>query len=244
MDASALRVATTGAGREIGRRMARLWRWKLAGMTGGMAGFFAAYFWVLRHPQGPVQTMPVTAVDGWIAFQPEWLAVYGSLWIYVSLLPALQKTPGELADYAVRAISLSAVGLGIFVVWPTAVPVREIDWTQHAGFAWLKQIDATGNACPSLHVAFAVFSAIGIGRVWREIGAGGVMRGANRVWCAAIVYSTVAIGQHVVLDLVAGAALGAAAAVRISPRTAQKPESDGGREITSEQKEQDRRTTG
>ncbi len=197
----------------VGRRILTLWWLKMPGTVGGITGFFAAYFWVLRHPFFPVTIMPLTVVDGWFDFRPEAIWLYVSLWLYVGLHPALLKSLPELVAYGWQVLALSAVGLGIFVFWPTAVPVRAIDWAAHPGFAVLKGVDATGNACPSLHVAFAVFSAIGIGRVLREIGAGGAVRAANWVWCGGICYSTLAIQQHVALDVIAGVALGAAVAL-------------------------------
>jgi membrane-associated phospholipid phosphatase len=59
-----------------------------------------------------------------------------------------------------------------------------------------------------MHVAFAVFSSIRIGDVLTRIGAPKSMRTANIVWFVAIVLSTLAIRQHVVLDVFAGLALG------------------------------------
>lgn len=203
--------------REAGRRIWTLWWLKMPGTIIGIAGFFAAYFWVLRNPFFPVTVMPLTAVDRWFAFRPEALGIYLSLWLYVGLLPALLKNFGELLEYVWQALALSAVGLGIFIIWPSAVPVREVDWAQYPGFEVLKRIDATGNACPSLHAAFAVFSAMGLARVLREMGASKAWRAGNWAWCAGIGYSTLAIAQHVVLDVVAGAALGAAVAL-VRPR--------------------------
>jgi len=199
--------------REMRRRILTLWWVKMPGTIIGIAVFFAAYFWVLRNPFFPVTIVPVTALDRWLEFRPEALGVYVSLWLYVGLLPALLKNGSELSAYVWQALALSVAGLVIFMLWPSAVPVREIDWTQHPGFELLKGIDATGNACPSLHVAFAVFSAIGLARVLREMGASKAWRAGNWAWCAGIGYSTLAIAQHVVLDVVAGAALGALVAL-------------------------------
>ncbi|MBC7368288.1 MAG: phosphatase PAP2 family protein [Undibacterium sp.] len=210
MDARASPLSVPEFFREMARRIVMLWWLKMTGTVIGIAGFFALYFRVLRHPLFPVTVMPLTAVDTWITFRPEALGLYVSLWFYVGLLPALLRFFNELVAYVWQVLVLTAVGLGIFIFWPTAVPVREMDGARHAGFEWLRQIDATGNACPSLHVAFAVFSVIGLGKVLREMGVSGVVRGANWAWCAGICYSTVAIGQHVVWDVVAGAALGAA----------------------------------
>ena len=47
----------------------------------------------------------------------------------------------------------------IFYIWPTAVPVANIDWSHYPNVDFLKKVDASGNACPSLHVATAIFSA-------------------------------------------------------------------------------------
>ena len=62
-----------------GRRLVALWPVKSLGLTGGMTAFFAAYFWMLRHPLHPPLLMPLTAVDRWIAFQPAALPLYLSL---------------------------------------------------------------------------------------------------------------------------------------------------------------------
>jgi len=69
------------------------------------------------------------------------------------------------------------------------------------------------NACPSLHVAFAVFAAAGLARELRAIGAARWLRALSILWCVGIVYSTLATRQHVVLDVVAGALLGALVAL-------------------------------
>ncbi|MFI5337104.1 MAG: phosphatase PAP2 family protein, partial [Opitutales bacterium] len=138
--------------------------------------------------------------------------LYLSLWFYVSLAPALLIDRRELVSYGLAAVGLSAVGLGVFLLWPTAVPPPEVIWSQHPGFAWLKTADAAGNACPSLHVAFAVFTACWFARLWRQLGAGRLVRALNWLWCLGILYSTIAIRQHVFLDVLAGAALGAVTA--------------------------------
>jgi len=184
----------------------------MIGTATGMTVFFIAYFAVLKHPVFPVTVVPLTVIDGWIGFQPWTLPLYLSLWFYVSLAPALLTDGRELVSYAVAWVALSVIGLGIFLVWPTAVPPPGVDWAQHPAFAFLKAADAAGNACPSLHVAFAVFSAVWFERLLRQMGAGRGLRTLNWLWCAGILYSTVATRQHVALDVLAGAALGAVGA--------------------------------
>jgi hypothetical protein len=195
--------------RSAASRMGVHWIAKMVGTTAGMAAFFVAYFHLLNHPAFPVTTMPLLALDRWISFRPAALVLYVSLWIYVPLAPALLTSWRELWSYAAATFVLSALGLGIFFFWPTVVPqFGEVGDTP--GLVLLQGIDAAGNACPSLHVAFAVFTAVWFDRILRQLSAGPGLRIGNALWAVAIVYSTMALRQHVALDVFAGAALGAA----------------------------------
>ncbi len=194
-------------------RVLKWWPCKMAGITLGMAGFFAAYFWILRHPHFPVTIMPLTAVDRLIGFWPAALPLYLSLWFYVSLAPALLIDRREMISYILAVVALSVIGLGLFFRWPTAVAPSDVDLSHNPAFAFLKKSDAAGNACPSLHVAFAVFTAVWLGRLARQIKAGPIVGALNWLWCLGILYSTVAVRQHVALDVLAGAALGVVVAM-------------------------------
>lgn len=198
--------------------LARQWRHrqlvKIAGICAFMGVFFAAYFHVLRNPWRPVTEMPLTALDAWVPFQPAAFWAYVSLWVYVGIAPGLLPTLAAGLRHAAWAAALCASGLLCFWLWPTAVPAsaHHIDpaLADHAGFALLRGVDAAGNACPSLHVASAVFSAMAIRRVLAAAGAPWPLHAVSLVWMLLIVWSTVAIRQHVVLDVVAGVALGLA----------------------------------
>lgn len=198
--------------RQIGPRMHTLWRPKCIGTTVGMTVFFVVYFWLLHHPFFPITIMPLTAVDRMIGFQPQALWIYVSLWLYVSLAPSLLNERRVLWSYLWATTALSVIGLGIFLFWPTAVPMADIGGAGHAFFSMLQTVDATGNACPSMHVAFAVFTAIWFERLLREMNTGPLVRLGNLLWCLGILYSTIATRQHVALDVLAGAFLGAAVA--------------------------------
>ena len=191
------------------RRVGTIWVMKAFSTMLGMAAFFPAYFWVLHHPFFPVTLMPLTVVDRLIDFEPAALPVYGSLWVYVALGPALMKNLRELVAYGLAALALSVVSMGIFILWPTAVPVFAIDWTRYPSILFLKDVDMASNACPSLHVAFAVFTAIWLERLLRELKVPVTPRLISGLWCLGILYSTIATRQHVVLDVLAGAVLGA-----------------------------------
>jgi len=196
--------------RAAARHLAALWWLKLPGITAGMVVFFAAYFQLLHHPIRPPFVMPLTAVDRWVGFTPAALPLYLSLWVYVSLAPGLAANLGQLRAWFLAAIALGLAGLGLFYLFPTAVPPFDTVWAQGSAFAFLKNTDASGNACPSLHVAFAVLTAFVIARRLRDLGAGAGVRALNGLWCAGIVWSTLATRQHVLLDAVAGTVLGAA----------------------------------
>ena len=197
---------------DLSARVRSRWVTKMLGTTLGIGGFFVAYFWVLHHPFSAVAVMPLTAVDRLIGFRPQALPLYLSLWFYVSLAPALLRTRRELASYALAALGAGLAGLAIFIVWPTRVPSFEVDALLHPGLALLHGVDVANNACPSLHVAFALLTSVGIARSLREMGTGYPLRALNALWCLGIVYSTLAIRQHVVLDVIGGAVLGALAA--------------------------------
>ena len=174
--------------------------------------FFGAYFYLLKHPAYPTTVMPVTLLDRLIGFQPLALPMYLSLWVYVSLPPTLLATRRELFGYGLAMAGTCLAGLIVFYFWPTVVPAANIDWSQYPGVDFLKNMDASGNACPSLHVATAVFSAIWLHHLLRCFGAPLWILILNWAWCAGIVYSALATCQHVAVDVLAGLALGVLAA--------------------------------
>jgi len=189
-----------------------LWVPKMIGTTVGMTAFFIVYFVLLNHPRSPITVIPPIFVDRMIGLEPWALPLYVSLWVYVPLAPSLLGGRRELLSYGLAAAALSIAGFGIFILWPTVVPKPDIDWKMYPSLSYLKAVDASGNAFPSLHVAFAVFTAIWFSRLLRGLGAGRPVRALNWLWCAGIIYSTLAIRQHVALDAVAGALLGGAVA--------------------------------
>jgi len=182
------------------------------GTAAGMSAFFVGYFALLHSPVYPVTVMPATWLDRLLPFQPWTLLPYASLWLYISLVPALLVDRRQLWSFAFGCLGLSLAGYAVFHFFPTAIPVPEIDWSLHPSFRFLKNTDLAGNACPSLHVAFAVFTALWFERILPSLGGGRVARAANLLWALLITHSTLGTRQHVALDLYWGAALGAWAA--------------------------------
>ena len=199
--------------RQLAARFVVLWPLKAVGTMAFMALFFWAYFAILRDPQLTPTTMPRLAVDDWIPFSTAAFPVYASLWVYVSLPPAFIGSLRPLLWFGVWISALCLFCLGIFWVFPTAVPPADIDWTAYPELAFMKSVDAAGNACPSLHVATSVFAALWLERIARLVSAPTTLRWSNALLCVAIIWSTIATRQHVALDVLAGIVVGLAFAL-------------------------------
>ena len=189
-------------------RLMHLWYLKAAGTALFMVLFFYSYFEVLHSPIGVVTLMPLTWVDDWVAFWPPAFYLYASLWVYTSLVPALQPSLVRLVAYGCGIGSLCLSGLVIFTFFPTAVPYEFSTWFTDPSLSLLRSLDLAGNACPSLHVATAVFTAMAMHQLLRELEAPPWVQQASWLWCALIIYSTMAIRQHVLWDVLAGLLLG------------------------------------
>ncbi|KTT27519.1 phosphatase PAP2 family protein [Pseudacidovorax intermedius] len=202
---------------DLGTRMRERALLKIVGTTAWVWVFFIGYFHLLRHPAHPVTVMPLTWLDAWVPFSPVALVPYLSLWLYVGIAPGLIRGFMPLLVYGLWAAALCAAGLLIFYLWPTQIPPLPLNRADAPGFALLEGIDAAGNACPSMHVAISVFTAVWIEHLLQRAGAPALLRVLNLLWVVAIAWSTLATRQHVALDVLGGVLLGgafAAAALR------------------------------
>lgn len=170
--------------------------------------FFGAYFYLLKNPAYPTTVMPFTLLDSLIGFQPLAMPLYVSLWVYVSLPPVLLATRRELYAYGLAMTATCLAGLLIFYFWPTAVPLADMDWSLYPGVDFLKNLDASGNAFPSLHVATAIFSGVWLHHLLRRFKTPAWILLVNWLWCIGIIYSTLATRQHVAVDVAGGLLLG------------------------------------
>lgn len=194
--------------RQIAARMYALWPLKAVGTAAFMMLFFSAYFAVLRNPLFPVTVMPLTWLDTAIPVTSLAFPFYASLWVYASLPVAFMKHMRPMLLFGLWMAAMCLLSLGIFWLLPTGVPSAGVDWRLYPEMAVIKDVDTGGNACPSLHVASAVFAAVWLARIFQQIGAPTVVRWLNWLQCLAILWSTVATRQHVVLDVLAGATVG------------------------------------
>src|SRR4030066_704386 len=189
----------------LGPRLTAHWRFKLMAGAIIVIAFFIGYFLLLNIHFFPVREMPVTALGRLIPFQPGALPLYLSLYLYIPLAPWLLDNKRDLNACCLAVSGLALVGLPLCLFWPTSVPRPD-----SAAYRPLIAIDKPRNVCPSLHAAFAVFSAICVDRLARHLGDRGLARSLSWLWGLGILYAPLATKQHVAVDLVAGTVLGAA----------------------------------
>ena len=153
--------------------------------------------------------MPVTTLDRLVPFQPAALLLYASLFLYIMLPSWLLHSKRDLVICSAVISGLCLAGLVVFFLWPSSLAPYPVDRAQHPLFAYLVSLDKPRNVCPSLHAAFAIFTAIFIHRLALRLGDPLLVRVVSWSWCVAILYSTLATRQHVAVDLYAGTLLGA-----------------------------------
>lgn len=151
--------------------------------------------------------MPLTALDTVIPLQPPWMLAYLSLWFYVGIGPGLESRLKDLLAYAAWMGTMCLSGLTIFLFWPTQAPLAIPTGVDFIGFDLVKGLDTSANACPSMHVAAALFTAIRTHESLQRVRPPAWLPALNVLWCLCILYSTLAVKQHVVLDILGGAAL-------------------------------------
>lgn len=193
---------------ELAKALRTMWLFKMLSTMSAIAVFFYAYFWVMRHPLSAITTIPETGIDELISFQPQSFFLYVSLWVYITFGTALARDLRDLAAYGAASLVMAVIGLGIFMLAPSEAPHFAFDWHRYPSLAFLKTVDVSGNACPSLHAAFSVFTGFVLHRHLAAARAPHGLAIANVLWGLGILYSAMATRQHVALDVIAGSALG------------------------------------
>jgi membrane-associated phospholipid phosphatase len=113
----------------------------------------------------------------------------------------------QILRYASGIVLISLLADIIFFFSPTSCPRPAAQGTSVA-YQTLTAIDNPFNAFPSLHAAFAIYSALCGRLVLREIGSRCIWRVGLWLWALLILYATLAAKQHVTADIIAGSVLG------------------------------------
>lgn len=148
--------------------------------------------------------------DQLIPFNGNAVWIYMSIYLLMPIGPFLMNKRTEIARYAMGIVLIGALADIVFIFWPTVCPRPDPAGTVFA-YRTLVMIDNPFHACPSLHGAFAIFSALCAGRVLREMQKGFLWHGCVWLWAMLILLATLLTKQHMLADIVAGSALGCCA---------------------------------
>lgn len=167
------------------------------------------YVFIPEFLYGRTLHVPELALDRLIPLQPAWALVYGSLYLYVILLPVFVVRQDEQIRRTVLAyLTIWLTAYVCFLVYPTmASRPASVDGDGFLvwGLRTLYSSDPPYNCFPSLHVAHSFVSALTCRRVHRGVGIVATV-------CASLVaISTLFTKQHYILDVIAGIALAFAA---------------------------------
>ena len=148
------------------------WRTLLASTFVSLAPL---YFVIADLTRGRPTYTPEIALDRALSLQPAWMLVYGSLYVFILLLPVLVVRQQELFRRGLQAyLMVMLVAYVGFLLYPTAAP-RPAEVLGDGFAAWSLRLayslDPPYNCFPSLHVAYSFVSALTCYRVHRGVGA-------------------------------------------------------------------------
>jgi membrane-associated phospholipid phosphatase len=170
-----------------------------------LASLVPCYIFIADLMPGRTLHIPELPLDRVVRLRPAWGLVYGSLYLFLIVLPVFVVREEEHIRRTVRAYLLVWIAAYVcFLLYPTTAP-RPPKVIGHGFLVWglrcLYSADPPYNCFPSLHVAHSVVSALTCYRVHRKVGVAAAL-------CAALVaVSTLYTKQHYVADVVAGVLL-------------------------------------
>lgn len=160
------------------------------------------YIFIAELMPGRTLHVPELAWDRLIPLQPTWALIYGSLYLFLIVLPVLVVRQEEQIRRTVLAyLMVWTTAYVCFLAYPTLAPrpakvIGEgfVVW----GLRFLYSADPPYNCFPSLHVAHSFVSALTCWRVHRVVGVATVL-------CALLIgVSTLFTKQHYILDVLTG----------------------------------------
>jgi PAP2 superfamily len=152
---------------------------------------YGPYLFLQRHHFFPATPMPSSFLDRLIPFSAQAVWLYLSIYLLMPLGPFLMNRRAQLLRYALGIMFISLLADVFFIFRPTLSPRPQ---GVEANFAYqaLTKIDNSYHAFPSLHAAFAVYSALCGAAVLREYGSRRFWRIGLWLWVALILYATLA----------------------------------------------------
>ncbi len=166
---------------------------------------YLPYQFLQRHHFFPTMIMAPGVFDRMIPFSDQAVWLYLSIYLLMPIGPFLMDNRPQILRYAAGIMMISFLADAVFLFWPTSCPRPDLTGT-NAIYRTLVLIDNPFHACPSLHAAFALYSACCGGLVMRALRFHWRWRVGIWLWALLILFATLATKQHVFTDIVAGSA--------------------------------------
>jgi membrane-associated phospholipid phosphatase len=179
-------------------------------LIAGVAAFFlGGYLGIAVHTSGGEAHTLATPLDSAIPYVAAAWPIYQSIYLLVLIPTRLFSRPGEMRAGAFANLACMAVSYAIFLLYPVryAAPAGTSAALEGMALArgnfalWLD--DRGMNCFPSLHIAMATLASLCCARADRRLGV------CAWILTALIALASLLLKRHYLVDLPAGAALGA-----------------------------------
>ena len=167
---------------------------------------FVPYHYLQQHQFFPTTVMPMSVVDRLIPFVDWTVVIYLSVYLLMPIGPFLMNDRKQIFRYSAGVILMGVMADVAFLFWPT-VCLRPAVESTNPIYQSLISIDTPFHAFPSLHAAFAVYSALCGILVFTEMNRHWMWQVGFWFWTLAILLATLTTRQHVLVDLVGGSIL-------------------------------------
>jgi membrane-associated phospholipid phosphatase len=175
-------------------------------------GGYQFYFWAQRRRWFAARCLE-TRFDAMVSYDPRWVWVYSGLYYPMIVLAALSMPDWRAFAQTTGAyLLLLAVQVSFFLAVPVEIPAQwRTMWRRDWEDSWSQQFldlvwsfDKLRNSMPSMHVSVATMTDLVIWREWPTAGQIGIL------FPVLIAISALKTKQHYVVDVIPGAAMGAA----------------------------------
>jgi membrane-associated phospholipid phosphatase len=167
------------------------------------------YFIPQHWPFAAAMELPLTALDRAIPFWPATAPLYFGTFVLLVLAFLAQPDRERRTRFLYANVLAQIAGMLIFVFWPTKYPRELFPLPDPAGapgtmlLGFMRALDTPVNCLPSLHVCTTTLCVLAL--------SGSRWFGAALAVGPLLAASTLTVKQHYVVDVLAGAAQGAAA---------------------------------
>jgi membrane-associated phospholipid phosphatase len=188
-------------------------------ILGGATGI--GYFGTQRFPLYSASTLPETTLDLLIPFSSEWSWMYQTVYIVVAAVALCINRREQHKAFVSGYWFILVVCCTFFWLYPIEAPrpASLSSRTLDSMYSIILSYDGLINCFPSLHVALALYSvAHSIVLIKKRTFSLYCPIACMTVWLSLLCYSTLALKQHYVVDVLAGLALASVAFALFIPR--------------------------